>query len=66
MPSSHFENLSFLIQSIDSLQEDQLHHDVAFPWLTCKLKSKHQLAKIPLDLKRSFKRQWLSYLACVN
>ena len=66
MPSSRFEKFSFSIQSMDSIQKSCLHHKVDFPWLTCKLKSKRQLDLIPLDLKRSFKRQCLSYLACVN
>jgi hypothetical protein len=51
---------------MDYIQQDRLHHDVYFPWLHWKLKSKRQLARIPLDPKRSLKRQWLSYLACIN
>jgi hypothetical protein len=32
MPSSRFEKLYLSIQSMDSLQQDHLHHDVDFPW----------------------------------
>jgi hypothetical protein len=31
MPSSHFEKFSLSIQSMDSLQQAHLHHDVACP-----------------------------------
>jgi hypothetical protein len=53
-PSSHFENFSFSIQSMDSIQQDLLQHNIAFPWLTCKTQIKTSTSSnsmIPLDPK---------------
>jgi hypothetical protein len=63
MPSSNFETFSFSINQWILFNKLAFTTIQLFPGNHENSKSKRQLALIPLDLKRYFKRQWLSYYA---